>query len=122
MSTQTSIGKDFAIGVLSITAVILFTALVILGRLSPQAAFAAGQGGTTGDYVVSTSRLDNLTEVVFVVDTVAQEMNMYAFIPFRGAIDLVQKFDLRALEVLNQPGRLEEFGVAPGGERNRRNR
>ena len=52
---------------------------------------------------LSTARLDSTTEVLFVADTVAQEMNMYAFIPAAGAIELVQKFDLRALDRINQP-------------------
>lgn len=103
MSGPSLNGKDLTIGILSVTAVVLFTALVIVNSLSPRPALASGQGGTVGDYVVSTARLDNLTELLFVVDTVAQEMNMYGFVPARGAIDLVQKFDLRALEVLNQP-------------------
>jgi hypothetical protein len=95
-------GKNFTIGILSVTAVVLFVGLVIVGHVSPRQAYASGQGGTTGDYVVSTARLDNTTEVLFVTDTVAQEMNLYAFIPVAGAIELVQKFDLRALDALNQ--------------------
>ena len=90
--------KDFAIGVLSVTAVILFTSLVILHSLPPQKAMASGQGGVTGDYVVSTSRLDNMTETLFIVDTPSQLMNMYGYIPSRGTVELLQQFDLRALE------------------------
>ncbi|HOB74082.1 MAG TPA: hypothetical protein PKG54_06100 [Phycisphaerae bacterium] len=119
MTTQS---KDFAIGVLSVTAVVLFTALVIMGRMSPQPALALGQGGTTGDYVVSTARVDNLTEAVFIVDTLAQEMNMYAFAPLRGTIELVQKFDLRALELANQPEGPQGGDNAGDGRRGRRNR
>jgi hypothetical protein len=95
--------KNFAIGMLSVTAVVLFVGLVIVQHVSPPPAYASGQGGITGDYVVSTARLDSTTEVLFVADTVAQEMNMYAFIPAAGAIELVQKFDLRALDRINQP-------------------
>ncbi len=112
MNTSNMNGKDFAIGVLSVTAVILFVGLVILSQLSPQQAMAFGQGGTAGDYVVSTAQLDNTTDVVFVTDTVAQEMNMYGFNSALGVIELVQKFDLRALENLNQPP-----GDAGGGRR-----
>jgi hypothetical protein len=103
MTMPTSNGKDFTIGVLSVTAVVLFVGLVIVNHVSQRPAYASGQGGVTGDYVVSTARLDNTTEVLFVTDSVAQEMNMYAFIPVAGAIELVQKFDLRALDAINQP-------------------
>lgn len=122
MTSRTFDTKDFAIGVLSVTAVVLFTALVIVGHFSPAPALASGQGGATGDYIVSTARVDNLTEAVFVVDTLAQEMNMYAFIPVRGSIDLIQKFDLRALELANQPDGLEGEDLNRAGRRNRRNR
>ena len=103
MNMQSATGKDFTIGVLSVTAVVLFVGLIIINHVAPQQAYASGQGGMTGDYVVSTARLDTTTEVLFVTDSVAQEMNMYGFIPGRGVIELVQKFDLRALDALNQP-------------------
>ena len=109
-------GKDFAIGVLSVTAVVLFVGFVIVNHAAPRQAFASGQGGITGDYVVSSARLDNTTEVLFVTDTAAQEMNMYAFIPAAGAIELVQKFDLRALDALNQP---PKEGAERGNRRER---
>jgi hypothetical protein len=115
MTSPNMNGKDFTIGVLSVTAVVLFVGLVILNHASPPQAMAFGQGGTAGDYVVSTAQLDNTTDVIFVTDTVAQEMNMYGFNPALGVIDLVQKFDLRALQVLNQP-------PPPGEAPNRRGR
>jgi hypothetical protein len=102
MTVPTLNGKDFAIGVLSVTAVILFTAVVILQSVSPKPAMAVGQGGFSGDYVVSTARLDDTTEVVFVMDTAAQQMNMYAYAFRRGFIELVQAFDMRALDMMNQ--------------------
>ncbi|GMV97360.1 MAG: hypothetical protein AMXMBFR83_17180 [Phycisphaerae bacterium] len=114
-------GKDFAIGVLSVTAVVLLTCVVLLHGLAPRPVLAAGQGGATGDYVVSTARLDDATEVVFVVDTSAQLMNMYGFLPARGMIELVQQFDLKALEAVNRPAPLDQ---GPGGRERpgRRNR
>lgn len=110
-------GRDFAIGVLSVTAVVLFTGLLILQSVSPQPAYGSGQGATSGDYVFSTARLDDTTEVVFAVDTVAQQMNMYAFIPAAGNVQLVQQFDLRALDRANQE--LEERGGRGGARGNR---
>ena len=89
-------GKDFTIGVLSVTAVVMFVGLLVLTHMPAKQAFAAGQGGMTGDYIVSTAKLDNMTDMLFVTDTVAQEMNMYAFVPARGTLELIQKFDLRA--------------------------
>jgi hypothetical protein len=103
MTTPPTQGKDFTIGVLSVTAVVLFVGLIIVSQLSPRPAYASGQGGVAGDYVVSSARLDTTTEVLFVTDTVAQEMNMYGFMPARGMIELVQKFDLRALDAINPP-------------------
>lgn len=117
MNTPSPSAKDFTIGVLSVTAVVLLVGLILVNHVAPRPVCASGQGGVTGDYVVTTARLDNTTEVLFITDTIAQEMNMYGFIPGRGVIELVQKFDLRALDAINQPPK-------EGGERggNRRGR
>lgn len=106
-------GKDFTIGLLSVTALILLTSLILLHALAPTPALASGQGGAVGDYVVSTGRLDGTTEMLFVVDTATRQMNMYGFLPARGTIELVQQFDMRALEDARLPAGAPEDERAP---------
>jgi hypothetical protein len=89
-------GKDFAIGVLSVTAVILLVAIVIVQTVSPNVAMAQ-QGGVSGaGYVVTSSRLDDNSELVVVLDSAAQKMNFYGLSPANRQLMLVQQIDLRA--------------------------
>ena len=97
--------KDFAIGVLSVTAVILFTGLVLLHTMLPQQAMAIGQNASSGDYLVTTSQLDDTAELVCVVDAALQRMNVYGFNPQAGQIELIQQIDLQPLQRLGQPER-----------------
>jgi len=82
--------KDFAIGTLSVTAVILLTGLILLHALSPQQAMAFGQNAAAGDYVVTTSQLSDRTELLIVVNTATEQMNVYAFNPQLGQVELLQ--------------------------------
>ena len=89
-------GKDFAIGVLSVTAVILLAAMVIVQSVAPNAALAQGAPTSSGNYIVTTSRLDDNSELLVILDSAAQRMNFYALSPVTRQLLLVQQVDMRA--------------------------
>ena len=71
--------KDFAIGVLSTTAVILLVGLlVILSR--PTTAFASGMTASVGRYVLTVGNVQiGNEELLYVLDTADQKMIAYRF-------------------------------------------
>ncbi|MBI4578621.1 MAG: hypothetical protein HY718_02910 [Planctomycetes bacterium] len=95
--------KDFAIGVLSVTTVILFAALLIIQNVAPQQALALGQNERSGDYIVSAAQLDDTAELLLVVEAAQQRMNVYGFNVAAGQIELVQQLDLAPLQRVGQP-------------------
>ncbi len=111
--------KDLAIGVLSTTAVILFVGLIILYSLS-DAAFAqtSGPGGgvgvETGDYVMAVGAIDTRTQVLMVIDTAVNGMNVYGFDFKSGAVGITQQIDLGQLRAQAQ-----QMNPATGGGRRR---
>lgn len=90
--------KDLAIGVLSVTAVVLFSALVIVQNLAPQSAMAYSQNASSGDFLVTTSQLDDTAELVVIVEAAAQRMNVYGMNVPLGQIELIQQVDLAPLQ------------------------
>ncbi len=70
MSTQENITvRDFAIGVLSVTAVILLTALLVGHALLPRQAMAYAQSTSAGGYLVTTSQVDDSAELLLILNT-----------------------------------------------------
>lgn len=90
--------KDLAIGVLSVTAAILFAALVIVQNIAPSSAMAFGQNAGAGDLLISTAQLDDTAELVIAVDAFAQRMNVYGFNVQANQIELIQQIDLGPLQ------------------------
>ena len=82
--------KDFAIGILSVTGVILLTGIILVHAFMPQQAMAYAQNAGGGDYLVTTSQLGETTELVVVLDTAVERMNVYVFNPRLGQIELLQ--------------------------------
>ena len=68
--------KTFAIGVLSITACIMFVGLMIIGT---QPATAIGQLDRGGDYILVTQQLSNSQEGCLIIDAAARQMTLYCF-------------------------------------------
>jgi len=95
--------KDLAIGILSVTAVILFSALIIVQNVAPPAALAYGETSSSGDFIVTTAQLDDTAELVFILEAAQQKMNVYGFNVPAGQIELVQQIDLAPLQRLGQP-------------------
>jgi hypothetical protein len=94
-------GKTFAIGVLSVTACILFIGLLLI---TMQPAYGIGQLDRAGDYIMVTQQLSNSQEGVLIIDVAARQMTLYAF---NGAN--------RQLQILHQNIPLDEL---PGARRN----
>ncbi|UCG32070.1 MAG: hypothetical protein JSU68_10435 [Phycisphaerales bacterium] len=94
--------KSFAIGTLSVTAVILLAALVILGQL-PDARPALGSGVAMagGDYMILTGYYERNSELLYVIDTATKRLNAYAYDMSRGkgrgGLGILQSVDLTKL-------------------------
>lgn len=82
--------KDFAIGVLTVTALILLTGIIIIHAVAPRQAMAIGQNAGAGDYLVTTSQYDDYVELLIVFDTAQMKMNAYVFNVQTGQIELLQ--------------------------------
>lgn len=97
--------KDFAIGILSVTAAIMFAALFIILNVAPQQAMAFGQNQRAGDFLMSTAQLDETADLVILVDAAMQKMNVYGFNVPVNMIELVQQIDLSPLQrmAMQQP-------------------
>ena len=71
-------GRTFAIGVLSVTACILFVGLLLI-TMTPKSAYAFGQNDRSGDYIMLTQQLTNSQEGVVIIDAASRQMMLYAF-------------------------------------------
>jgi len=84
--------KNFAIGILSVTAVVLFVGLVLIGYVPEAQGFAQSMSG--GDYLVATGQLDRSTELIYIVDAAANRMIGYVFNNNTRRLERVDTVDL----------------------------
>ena len=114
-TTQQLTTKDFAIGVLSITATILLTAILLMNAFEPRTAMAFGQTDKTPGYTMSTAQADLTTELLLVVSEREHKMNVYGFNRVTGRIDMIQGIDLaRMTEAIQKARRLGRGEERPG--------
>ncbi len=86
--------KDFAIGILSTTAVILLVGIVVI-HTRPEPAYAAGMTAAGGDYILTVGRIQRTPEdVLYVIDSVAQKLVVYSYNPARGQVTIADGVDL----------------------------
>ena len=105
---QTMDSKNFMIGVLSTTAVILFVGLVVI-QTRPQPARADGMAVIRGDYSITVGALTrNDEDLLYIIDSVAQRLNTYRFDSRRKQIELVQSSSI------------SDDGSGPGAKKPRR--
>ncbi|MBN2446566.1 MAG: hypothetical protein JXO22_07570 [Phycisphaerae bacterium] len=71
-------GKTFAIGVLSVTACILFVGFLLI-TLSPQPAYASRMNDRGSDYIMATQSISSSKEGLIVMDAAAKQMLLYVF-------------------------------------------
>ncbi len=98
-------GKTFALGVLSVTACILFVGYVLI---SQRPAYAIGESDRAGDYKMLTQQLSNSAEGLVVVDAAAKQLIIYGFDYDKKVLEIVYQFDLTEL-----PKPREADGVVP---------
>ena len=104
--------KNFAIGVLSTTAVMLLVGLIVI-QSRPAPALADGMTLVAGDYILTVGSLNQVDEdFLYVIDNSESKMIAYRFNGFRDKIEIVQGIDLeevrRAAETkpaASNPGR-----------------
>jgi hypothetical protein len=110
--------KDFAIGVLSITATILVVGLILVTSQPPPALAAAGPGVQSGDYVLTTGQFQVDEDLLYVLDATAQRMVVYRFdIRSRSSFAPVDGIDLAALREQAAPGQPQGQQPRRGGQR-----
>jgi hypothetical protein len=85
--------KNFTIGILSVTAVVMLVGLLVIGT-RPQHASASGMVVTQGDYVLVVGKLSATEEMVYVIDSPMGRMITYSFDTARRQIVLVEPQNL----------------------------
>jgi hypothetical protein len=111
--------KNFAIGILSTTAVILLIGVLLLSTRS-EPAWASGMTSEGGGYIltVGTDPSED-EELVYVIDAPSEKLIVYRFNAGRGRIDIVQGIDLAELTAGQNPP-AQPSGPKPGYGRRRR--
>jgi hypothetical protein len=85
--------KNLTIGVLSITAVILFVGMIIV-NVSPQPAVAGNVSSYGGDFTITVGRVTRDTEILYVLDNTTQRLLAYGINRKTGAVSILDKADL----------------------------
>ncbi|UCE61642.1 MAG: hypothetical protein JSU63_07815 [Phycisphaerales bacterium] len=90
--------KDYAIGILSTTAVILLVGIMVI-HSRPDPAMATGMTVSGGGYVMTVGAISiGDEELLFVIDTQAGKMIAYRFDIRSHQVNVVQGFDLDSLD------------------------
>ncbi|UCG16893.1 MAG: hypothetical protein JSV19_02430 [Phycisphaerales bacterium] len=103
--------KNLTIGILSTTAVILLVGLIVI-HSRPQPVYASGVGVQAGDYVMGVGRFDERTEMLYVIDSTVNGMNVYLYDFKSGVLGISDQVDLgmlrervRQATPIQRPGR-----------------
>lgn len=100
--------RNFAIGILSVTATILLTGLLVIGT-RPAPVLADGMSVTGGDYVMLVGAYEEVDEeFVYLIDAPTERIIVYRFNAGRSQIEIVQGIDfgqIRKTAGKKQPGR-----------------
>lgn len=86
--------KSLAIGVLTVTACILFVGLMLVMQ---QPARAIGMNDRSGDYIMLTQQVSNSGEALIVIDAAAQKMMVYGFDYNTRQLEIVRRVDLNEM-------------------------
>lgn len=92
-------GRHFAIGVLTMTAVILLVGNILVSQESSRA-YGSGMTSSGGDYILTTGRVQsvpaqNPEELLYVIDTSASRLVAYAFDAQSHKLKPTSHFDLK---------------------------
>ncbi len=88
--------KNFAIGVLSTTAVILLVGVLIIHSQSSPA-LASGMTTEGGKYVMTVGAIDPAEDLVFVINSTSQKMKVYRFDVGQSRIKRVETVNLKKM-------------------------
>lgn len=89
--------RNFTIGVLSVTGVMLLTAVLVIGS-RPPTAIASGMTATGGDYIMTVGTSTSTDEeLLYVIDGRTGRLIVYRFNTNRKQIELAQGIDLTQL-------------------------
>lgn len=80
--------KTFAIGILSVTACVLFVGLVLFIQTPAQ---AIGMNDRGGDYIMLTQQISNTAEAIVVIDAAAKRMILYGFDYNNKQLDIIRQ-------------------------------
>lgn len=105
-------GRLLTIGVLSITACVLFVGLILV-LVQPQAALAIGQSDRGGDYILLTQQASNSIENIVVIDAATQQIAVYQFDANQRRLALID----RDVSLERLPGVPQQGGNRPGAGR-----
>jgi len=90
--------ENVTIALLAVTACILAALLVASHTGEP--AYAAGESVKGGDYIMAAAQWSASTDLVYVIDIAARQMNVYFLNPNTQALESLPSMDLRrAFEV-----------------------
>lgn len=81
--------RTFAVGVLSVTATVLFVGLLMVANTRP--AYGIGMSDRSGDYIMVTMQISNSMEGIAVIDAAARRMNIYALEPNTKKIGIIEQ-------------------------------
>lgn len=93
--------KTFAIGILSVTACILFVGFILV-TMTPSTAFGQGMVDRSGDYIMVTEQISNSIEAIAVIDAAVKQINLYGLNGSTGDLRILQRIKLDRL-----PGSVE---------------
>lgn len=96
-SEQTVDRRTLAVGVLSVTAVILLVGIVIV-QMFPATVRADGMSISGGDYIMTVGALvDTDEEYIYVIDVPSSKLAVYRFDVTRHRIQIIQGIELSRL-------------------------
>lgn len=113
--TATIDNQSLAIGVLSITACVLFVGFLLIS-VQPRSAYAIGLNDRAGDYIMCTFQQTRSQEGLLVIDGAARRMALYNYNINNRVFQPVDRFPLERLpgaEVNVRRGANQQ--PAPGG-------
>lgn len=93
--------KNFAIGVLSTTAVVLFVGLMVV-QSRPVPAYAHGMTESAGNYVLTVASVaEHDYELLHIINNAKEKMNVYSFDARSHTIQMVDTIDLKQMRSLS---------------------
>lgn len=100
--------KNFAIGVLSTTAMVLLVGLIVI-QSRPAPVRADGMTAQGGDYVMTVGALNQRDEdLVYIIDAPAEKMIAYRFDAGTRRIEIVQGADLAQMRSAVAPAKKKQ--------------